>query len=114
MQPVQRDEWSIIESLLPTGWKSAARETKAFQRARYTLDPAPLLRVLLFHAVNNAGLRETVAQARASGIVAMSQVALLKRLRSSSDWLARLGFRVCEQAREEARFSWGLWARAVR
>ena len=113
MQPVQRDEWSIIESLLPTGWKSAARETKAFQRARYTLDPAPLLRVLLFHAVNNAGLRETVAQARASGIVAMSQVALLKRLRSSSDWLAWLGLRLCEQLREKPRLPEGLRPRAI-
>ncbi len=51
MQPAQGDEWSVIESLLPTGWKEAAREKKAFRRARYTMAPGPLLRVLLFHAV---------------------------------------------------------------
>ncbi|MGC8520117.1 MAG: hypothetical protein ACP5P4_16615 [Steroidobacteraceae bacterium] len=85
VQPAQGDEWSVIESLLPTGWKEAAREKKVFRRARYTMAPGPLLRVLLCDAVNQGGLRETVAQARASGIVSMSQVALLKRLRTSSD-----------------------------
>jgi hypothetical protein len=69
-------------------WREAAREQGAFQRARYTMDPASLLRLLLFHAVNDGGLRETVAQARAAGIAEMSQVALLKRLRTSGAWLA--------------------------
>ena len=45
----------------------------AFQRARYVTDPARLLRLLLFHAVNDGGLRQTVAQARGSGIATMSQ-----------------------------------------
>ena len=113
MQPAQSDEWSVIESLLPAGWKEAAREKKAFRRARYTMDPAPLLRVLLFHAVNKGGLRETVAQARASGIVEMSQVALLKRLRSSSAWLAWLGLQLCNQFREQLRVPEGLRPRAI-
>jgi hypothetical protein len=113
MQPAQRDEWSVIESLLPAGWKEAAREKQAFRRARYTMDPAPLLRVLLFHAVNNGGLRETVAQARASGIVSMSQVALLKRLRTSSEWLAWLGLQLCNQFREQPRLPAGLRPRAI-
>ncbi len=113
MQPAQGDEWSVIESLLPTGWKEAAREKKAFRRARYTMAPGPLLRVLLFHAVNQGGLRETVAQARASGIVSMSQVALLKRLRTSSDWLAWIGLQVCNQFREQPRLPAGLRPRAI-
>ena len=113
MQPVQGDEWSVIESLLPARWKEAAREKKAFRRARYTMDPAPLLRVLLFHAVNNGGLRETVAQARAGGIVMMSQVALLKRLQTSSAWLAWLGLQLCNQFREQPRLPDGLRPRAI-
>jgi hypothetical protein len=113
VQPAQGDEWSVIESLLPTGWKEAAREKKAFRRARYTMAPGPLLRVLLFHAVNQGGLRETVAQARASGIVSMSQVALLKRLRTSSDWLAWIGLQVCNQFREQPRLPAGLRPRAI-
>lgn len=46
------DEWRVIEALLPAGWRQAAKEQKAFQLARYTTDPASLLRLLLFHAVN--------------------------------------------------------------
>src|SRR5512147_3050202 len=97
------DEWGIIEKLLPAGWKEAARTEGAFRRARYLTDPAPLLRVLLFHAVNDGGLRETVAQARVSGIVEMSQVALLKRLRTAGNWLAWLGRELCRSFRERPR-----------
>lgn len=113
MQAPAKDEWSVIESLLPHGWRKAAREQKAFQRARYTTDPASLLRLLLFHAVNDGGLRETVAQARASGIADMSQVALLKRLRSSGGWLAWLGAELCRSLREEPRLPKGLRPRAI-
>ena len=107
------DEWRIIERLLPTGWQEAARRQGAFRRARYLRDPGPLLRVLLFHAVNDAGLRETVAQARASGIVAMSQVALLKRLRTSGDWLAWIGAELCGTFRQRPRVPHGLRLRAI-
>lgn len=113
MEPTKNDEWGVIERLLPAGWKRAAREQKAFQRARYITDPAPLLRLLLFHAVNDAGLRETVAQARASGIAEMSQVALLKRLRSSGAWLSWVGLQLCRTLREEPRLPEGLRPRAV-
>lgn len=113
MQNVKSDEWSVIEKLLPRGYKQAARDTKAFQRARYLDDPAPLLRLLLFHAVNNSGLRETVAQARVSGIATMSQVALLKRLRSSGTWLSWLGTELCRRLRDEPRLPHGLRPRVV-
>jgi len=113
MHPTKDDEWRVIERLLPAGWKKAARETKAFRRARYLTDPAPLLRLLLFHAVNDTGLRETVAQARASGIAEMSQVALLKRLRTAGAWLAWLGEQLCRRLRDDPRLPQGLRPRAV-
>ncbi len=97
------DEWRIIERLLPTGWSDAARRLGAFRRARYIKDPAPLLRTLLFHAVTDTGLRETAAQLRASGIAELSQVALLKRLRTAGDWLAWLGQELCSEFREQPR-----------
>ncbi len=67
----------------------------------------------MFHAVNDGGLRETVAQARASGIADMSQVALLKRLRTSGAWLAWLGGELCRSLREEPRLPEGLRPRVV-
>jgi len=72
-----------------------------------------LLRLLLFHAVNDGGLRETVAQARASRIAAMSQVALFKRLRTSGPWLAWIGAGLCRALREQPRLPQGLRPRAV-
>lgn len=113
MQPVANDEWRVIESLLPSEWREAAREQGAFRRARYTAEPASLLRLLLFHAVNGGGLRETVAQARVAGIAAMSQVALLKRLRTSGRWLAWIASGLCHALREEPRLPEGMRPRAV-
>lgn len=113
MKPASNDEWRVIQSLLPAGWREAAREQGAFRRARYVNDPGILLRLLLFHAVNDGGLRETVAQARASGIVAMSQVALLKRLRSCGPWLAWIGAGLCRALREEPHLPHGLHPRAI-
>lgn len=113
MKPPARDEWGVIETLLPVGWREAARKQKAFQRARYTVDEASLLRLLLFHAVNDGGLRETVAQARASGVAQMSQVALLKRLRTSGAWMAWLGAELCRSLRESPRLPQGLRPRAI-
>ena len=113
MPPITSDEWRVIERLLPVGWKKMAREKKAFRRARYLTDPAPLLRLLLFHAVNDTGLRETVAQARASGIAEMSQVALLKRLRTAGAWLAWLGEQLCRRLRDEPHLPQGLRPRVV-
>ena len=54
------DEWKVIEGLLPRGWSEAAREQGAFRRARYTADPAALLRLLLFHAVGGTSLDQWV------------------------------------------------------
>lgn len=113
MKPAPRDEWRVIESMLPSGWREAAREQGAFRRARYIDDPGVLLRLLLFHAVNDGGLRETVAQLRASHIATMSQVALLKRLRTSAKWLAWIGAGLCRDIREDPTLPHGLHPRAV-
>lgn len=113
MKPAPTDEWNIILSMLPRGWREAAREKGAFRRARYLDDPAALLRLLLFHAVNDGGLRETVAQARATGIADMSQVALLKRLRTAGPWLAWIGQGLCRELRDDPHLPLGLRPRAV-
>lgn len=113
MREPSDSEWSIVLGLLPRGWEEAARQHRAFSRARYTADPASLLRLLLFHAVNDGGLRETVTQARAAGIATMSPVALLKRVRRSGDWLAWLGAELCRPLREEPRVPQGLRLRVV-
>lgn len=108
MSPVAKSEWKIIEGLLPTGWEEQARQRGAFQRIRYTQSPSDLLRLLLFHAVNDGGLRQTVTQARLAGIAEMSMVGLFKRLRSSGPWLTWIASELCCQLREEVRTPEGL------
>ena len=103
MTSAHTDEWKIIEGLLPSGWEDAAREQKAFRRVRYTSAPGALLRLLLFHAVNGSGLRETVVQAKAAGLESMSPVALFKRMKNSGRWLEWIAARLAGQVRERPR-----------
>lgn len=72
---------------LPVGWEDAARKLGALRRQRKLADPGSLLRVLLIHIANGCSMRETVARAKQSGLAEISDVALLKRLRCSSEWL---------------------------
>lgn len=78
--------WEVIERVLPPGWEQAARDTGALRRTRGFKDAATLLRVLLIHLVDGCSLRETAVRADAGGLVHVSDVALLGRLRGCGEW----------------------------
>lgn len=88
------EDWGIIESLLPEHWQSQARELGAFRRARGIADARALLQVMLIHLAEGCGLRETAARADLAGIARVSDVALLKRLRSCGPWFEWLAQRL--------------------
>ena len=67
-----------------------ARETKAFLRPREVRDAVDLLRLVLAYCLGERGLRLTAAWATSVGLVDISCVALLYRLRQCGDWLALL------------------------
>lgn len=113
MQEKAHDEWALIQRLLPEGWREAARETGAFRRVRYTKDPASLLRLILFHAVSDGGLRATIEQARAAGITTISPVALHKRLKTSAAWLEWIAVQLCREFREKPRLPESLRLRVI-
>src|SRR3954468_19427146 len=73
-----------------------ARELQAFRRARGIENPRALLRVMLIHLAEGCGLRETAARASLAGLAEVSDVALLKRLRSCGRWFEWLGQRLRE------------------
>ena len=79
-------DWEVIERVLPDGWQEAARHTGALRRTRGFKDAATLLRVLLIHLVDGCSLRETAVRADAGGLIKVSDVALLGRLRGSGEW----------------------------
>ena len=81
------ENWAVLLTFLPTGWEESARRLGALRRCRKFADAESLLRTLLIHLADGCSLRETVARAKAGNIASVSDVALLKRLRSSGEWL---------------------------
>lgn len=103
----------MVRRLLPSGWEQPARDCSAFRRARYLSTQRQLLRLLLFHAISDGGLRETVAQAKVSGLADVSRVALFKRLRMSGEWMAWLGAALCRSWRDTPRLPESVSLRAI-
>lgn len=91
------------ESLVAQDWESivarlggakmldiSARDTKAFLRPRVIASAVDLLRMVLAYCLGANGLRTTTGWATAIGLVDISSVGLLYRLRQCGDWLALL------------------------
>src|SRR6266403_6117064 len=79
------ENWAVLRTFLPVGWEEMARQSGALRRARDFRDAEGLLRVLLLHIGNGCSLAETAVRARHLGI-AVSPVAVFKRLRASEEW----------------------------
>lgn len=67
-----------------------ALQSGAFERLREFPSPGVVLRTLLLHVARGYSLRETAERAKLAHWADVSDVALLKRLRSSEDWLRSL------------------------
>lgn len=79
-----------------------ARETKAFLRPREITNAVDLLRLILAYCLGERGLRSTAAWATSVGLVDISSVALLYRLRQCGDWFALLVGQVLAAAAPQA------------
>jgi hypothetical protein len=86
------EDWARVVTLLggPEALNVTARETKAFVRPREISNAVDLLRLILAYCLGERGLRLTAAWATSVGLVDISNVALLYRLRQCGDWLALL------------------------
>ena len=67
--------------------EAEARATGAFQRAREVKCAVDMLRLVLAYCLGPEGLRLTAAWAEAVGLVAISNVAVLQRVRNCVPWL---------------------------
>ena len=81
------EDWELLKSFLPGNWRELARKTGALKGLRKDKSEENLLRVILIHLGCGHSLRETVVRAREAGLAELSDVALLKRLKKSRDWL---------------------------
>lgn len=84
------EDWDLLRSFLPPNWEDLAGRTGALRKLRKDKSPDSLLRTLLLHLACGHSLRETVVRARRANLADLSDVALLKRLRKSRDWLQAL------------------------
>ena len=89
-------DWDIVKSLLPSDWEASARQCGALRRSRNVNSAETLLRLILLHVAGGLSLRQTVVRAQLFGWASLSDVALLKRLRASANWLESL--------------CWGMWS----
>jgi len=79
-------DFDYLLSFMPQGWQGKAKELGALSRCRKIPDAETLLRVLLIHLAEGCSLRETAARAEAGGIVKISDVAIMDRLRVAGKW----------------------------
>jgi hypothetical protein len=84
------EDWELLTTFLPARWAELAEETGALKGLRQDKSPEKFLRVLLLHLGCGCSLRETVTRAKQANLAELSDVALLKRLRKSGDWLHAL------------------------
>src|ERR1700730_11705804 len=87
---IAKENWKVLASLFPAGWQQMAWQSGAIERLRGVPSPDVLLRMLLLHVARGYTLRETVVRAKLANWADISDVALLKRLRNSEQWLRLL------------------------
>jgi hypothetical protein len=97
MTDLMDEDWPLLLSLLPEGWQELARTTDTLKGLRKDKEPGDFLRTLLLHLACGYSLRETAVRARAAKLADLSDVAVLKRLRKSKDWLHLLCRRLIEE-----------------
>lgn len=83
-------DWETTQKGLGIDLEKTAREAKAIQRVREIRSAKDLLRLNLFYAMSDWGLRLTGVWAFLCGIGCLSDVAIYKRLRNSRAWLGQL------------------------
>lgn len=79
-------DFEYFKGFLPDGWREKAKELGALRRRRKAPGPEELLRTLLIHLAEGCSLRETAVRAKEGGIMNLSAVAIMDRLRASGEW----------------------------
>ena len=94
------ESWSELVARLPGEFDlvATARRFGAFERSRRVRSAEDLLRLALIYGTTSLSLRGTAAWASAQGLAALSDVALLLRLRGCDGWLQALVSELLSQA----------------
>lgn len=87
---MMEEDWELITLFFPAEWRELAFSTNALKGLRKDKSAESLLRTLLIHLACGYSLRETAVRAKQAHLADISDVAMLKRLRKSKDWLYAL------------------------
>jgi hypothetical protein len=87
---VMDEDWNVLASFFPDNWRQMAHDSAALKGLRQNKSEENLLRTLLLHLACGYSLRETAVRAREAQLADLSDVAVLKRLRKSKEWLYQL------------------------
>lgn len=91
MRPdILAEEWGVITRILPEGWRELARSTGALRRMRRVSSADVLLRLIFLYAASGLSLQQAAARATITGLAKISNVGLMKRMRTSGRWLQAL------------------------
>lgn len=82
--------WEDFLKCFPTNWREIAETSKVLKGQRKDKEPDKLMRVFMLHLLCGYSLRETSTIAAEAGIASLSDVAILKRLRKSSNMFKEL------------------------
>jgi hypothetical protein len=99
------EDWKVLVSFLPKDWERLAIRTDALKGLRRNKSAEHCLRTLLIHLACGYSLRETTLRAREARLANLSDVALLKRLRKSEQWLYELCRELFEESSTESQHS---------
>ena len=90
VRQVVEEEWAYLLGLLPANIDDMAVATGALRRRRVVTSGEDLVRLCLAYALEDWSLRQAAAMAEMMGWQAISDVAVLKRLRACPKFLAEL------------------------
>lgn len=90
-------DFDYLLSFMPEGWREKAKELGALNRCRKIPNAETLMRILLIHLAEGCSLRETAARAKAGGILQISDVAIMDRLRQAGKWFEWLSQQLMRQ-----------------
>ncbi len=97
-QHINKDEeWAHLLAMLPEDLDQSCIDKLAIERFREIRSASDLLRLCFAYGVCDLSLRQTAAWASTIGLAQLSNVAVMKRLRSAGDWLGHLVMQWFEQ-----------------
>jgi hypothetical protein len=84
------EDWPIVLDMLPPDLEESAYSKLALRRHREVGSAGDLVRLALAYSMCDMSLRQTAAWAQLVGLGALSDVAVLNRLRHAAAWLGHL------------------------